>query len=74
LQIQALSLYRQAWRAARSKPAEEQPALKQYIRDEFHKHRDIPRANMMLVEHMLRAGKKKLQMLSMREVTGVHRK
>lgn len=48
MHMQALSLYRQAWRAMRAKPDQEQGALKQFIKDEFRKNKDVPRSNMMV--------------------------
>ncbi|GAB1599630.1 hypothetical protein Ahia01_000240300 [Argonauta hians] len=63
LQCQVLSLYRRLLRASRCKPG-----FKSYIDAEFRRHRDIPRAHTLRIEHLLRNGNRKLELLQRREV------
>ncbi len=61
VQREALSLFRLCLRAARARPsAEERSALVAYARAEFERHRSIKRSDTLRIEHLLRAGRKKL--------------
>uniref|UniRef100_A0A0L8FQG7 Complex 1 LYR protein domain-containing protein n=1 Tax=Octopus bimaculoides TaxID=37653 RepID=A0A0L8FQG7_OCTBM len=63
LQLEVLSLYRQLLRATRNKPG-----FKSYICDEFRRNMTIPRTNILQIEHIIRNGKKKLDLLKRQEV------
>ncbi|XP_077174650.1 succinate dehydrogenase assembly factor 1, mitochondrial [Paroedura picta] len=58
LQQQVLSLYRNFLRAAKDKPG-----FLPRIRAEFRKHAQIPRANVMHIEYLLRRGQRQLEQL-----------
>lgn len=63
LQRQVLSLYRQLLRATKQKPG-----FDSFIRQEFKKNKDIPKRNILHIEHALRRGKQKLKLFKMKEV------
>lgn len=69
----ALALYREALRGARDKAPELRRELELYAREEFETHRSIDRKNYQLIEHFLRVGKRKIDMLKAPEVTSFHR-
>ncbi|XP_060114038.1 succinate dehydrogenase assembly factor 1, mitochondrial [Heteronotia binoei] len=58
LQLQVLSLYRNFLRAAKDKPG-----FLPRIRAEFRKHAQIPRADVMRIEYLLRRGQRQLEQL-----------
>jgi succinate dehydrogenase assembly factor 1 len=64
VQQQTLSLYRLCLRAARARPSsDERAALLAYARAEFERHRGLKRSDTLRIEHLLRAGRKKLASL-----------
>ena len=68
---QVLSLHRLLLRAARSKDATARAAISRQIRDDFERHARLdPRKDVLLVEHLIRAGNKKLAMLRDPNVVG----
>ena len=68
---QVLSLHRSLLRAARSKDATARAAISRQIRDDFERHARLdPRKDVLLVEHLIRAGNKKLAMLRDPNVVG----
>lgn len=71
LQREALSLARSVFRAIRRKPVEAQPALRSAARDAFDASSRVDRNNFARVEHLLRQGKKKLELLQSESVVGV---
>ena len=68
VQKQVISLYRSLMRGAGSKPG-----LKDHIRGEFKKNKDIPRTNIMQIEHLVRWGNKKLKTMDSWQSIGVYR-
>ncbi|PRW33837.1 heat repeat [Chlorella sorokiniana] len=71
LQRQVLSLYRSSLRAARAKPGASGDSLAAMARSEIEKHRDIDRKDILLIEHLIRKGRRQLELLSSASVTGV---
>eukprot|EP00884_Botryococcus_braunii_P001894 jgi/Botrbrau1/11705/Bobra.0195s0034.1 len=62
LQRQVLHFYRSVLRQARIKPENERSGILQYARAEFERNRHADRKNYQLVEHLLRQGKKKVEL------------
>jgi len=58
LQVQVLNLYKQCLRAAQSKPG-----FKDNVQNEFRRNANIPRTETMRIEHMMRSGYRKLDMM-----------
>ncbi|XP_042296076.1 succinate dehydrogenase assembly factor 1, mitochondrial [Sceloporus undulatus] len=58
LQKQVLALYRSFLRASKDKPG-----FLPQIRAEFRKSAQIPRANVMLIEYLVRRGQRQLEQL-----------
>ena len=56
VQKQVLILYRSLLRESAQRPG-----MKEYIREEFQKHKDIPRTNTIQIEYLLRRGNKRLK-------------
>lgn len=71
LQRQVFSLYRAVLRAARSKPADQQAVLQQLARREFERYRGVGTRDIQLIEHLLRKGRRQLDVVSRSEVTGL---
>ncbi len=65
MQKEVLALYRQLLRAARAKDVDTETKAfsATYIRTEFEKHRGVKKTNFQLIEHMLRTGRKQLNLL-----------
>lgn len=68
LQLEVLSLYKQCLRVAQNKPG-----IKENVHYEFRKNAQIPRTELLRIEHLLRQGKRKLKMINDPFVTGVGR-
>ncbi|XP_067830919.1 succinate dehydrogenase assembly factor 1, mitochondrial [Heptranchias perlo] len=58
LQKQVLNLYKQFLRAAKEKPG-----FLPLIQNEFRKHSQIPRTDVMHIEYLLRRGQRQLDLL-----------
>jgi succinate dehydrogenase assembly factor 1 len=71
MQKQAMSLYRDVVRTARAKPGEAGQDALSWARAEFEQHRAIPRTDINRIEHLLRRGRRQLEMLQQADVTGV---
>lgn len=63
LQQQVLSLYRQLLRVTKHKPG-----FNSFIRHEFKKNKEIPKRDILHIEHALRRGKQKLILFKKKEV------
>lgn len=66
MQKQALKLYREALRVIQRKSFrgdDENLKLRQMIRNEFEKHRNVDKRDIMRVEHLLRQGEKQVKRL-----------
>lgn len=71
LQRQVLGLYRDVLRAARTKDAEARASIQQYARSEIDSHMNVDRKNHQLIEHLVRKGRRQLDLLRQPSVTGV---
>ncbi|AGO11452.1 AaceriACR206Cp [[Ashbya] aceris (nom. inval.)] len=71
LQKDVLHLYRECIRVAYTKAPENRPHFIGYIREEFRRHKDLPRKNFVAIEHLLRVGKKKLALYSSPEIKDI---
>ena len=71
LQKQALALYREALRTARTKPQEGRAGIEALARTEFDKYRAIARKDFNRIEHLLRRGKRQIDVLKQADVAGV---
>jgi len=59
LQLKVLSLYRQFLRTARNKPG-----AMQHVQEEFHRNSEIPRLEIVRIEHIIRRAERQLKLLS----------
>ena len=66
-----MSFYRQVIRTARSKNPELRKQILQYARGHLEENKTIERRNVMLVEHLLRKGKKQLELIGEGSVQGI---
>jgi len=66
LQVQVLHLYKQCLRAADNKPG-----FKTNVRIEFRRNAAIPRTDTMRIEHVMRSGYRKLDMMRDPNVSGM---
>ena len=71
LHRQALTLYRLALRAINSKPLEVQQELRGYARAEFERQHNVNPKNLMLVEHLIRVGHRRVETMSSSSVKGI---
>ncbi|KAI9319878.1 hypothetical protein BX666DRAFT_1917072 [Dichotomocladium elegans] len=71
LQQQVINLYRECFRAARTKPAETRPRFHAFIRREFRAH-NIRKSDFGTIEYMLRRGKKQLESYSHPSIQDIH--
>jgi succinate dehydrogenase assembly factor 1 len=69
LQWRVLHLYRDLLRELRSKPADMQRDLKQFIRMEFEKRRGLSRLDVSTIEYFVRMGEKQLELLRSKNLT-----
>ncbi|EGV60152.1 hypothetical protein CANTEDRAFT_132007 [Yamadazyma tenuis ATCC 10573] len=72
LQKQVIHLYRSCVRMAYKKPVEYQPHWRKFTRDEFDKHQHIPKKSFAAVEHLIRAGTRRLEMYSNDQIKDIH--
>jgi succinate dehydrogenase assembly factor 1 len=63
IQREVLGLYRQLLRAVHGKDADSRRIGAEYVRAEFQKQRGVKKTNILLIEHLLRAGRKRLALL-----------
>ena len=71
LQRQVLSFYRDVIRVARSKDPELKSQILQHARNQIEENKTIERRNVMLVEHLLRKGKRQLEILDNGSIQGI---
>ncbi|KAL5560207.1 hypothetical protein UlMin_036418 [Ulmus minor] len=72
MQKQVLGLYRGFLRAARSKSAEDRRRIESLVSAEFHRNaKQVDRKNVLLIEHLLRRGKKQLDQLKSPDTIGL---
>ena len=63
LQKQALALYREVLRVARTKPADGRAGIEALARAEFDTYRGVAKKDFARVEHFLRRGRRQLELL-----------
>lgn len=66
LQVQVLNLYKQCMRAAQSKPG-----FKVNVQNEFRRNSLMPRTDTIRIEHVMRNGYRKLDMMKDPQVSGM---
>jgi len=66
LQVQVLQLYRQCLKAAENKPG-----FKDHVRAEFKRNATMSRTDTMRIEHVMRSGYRKLDMMKDPNVSGM---
>ncbi|EFJ51616.1 hypothetical protein VOLCADRAFT_79757 [Volvox carteri f. nagariensis] len=71
LQRQVLGLYRACLRSIRAKPEEARPSLFAFARSEFERNRNISPRDIQRIEHLLRHGRKLMELLKASEAKGV---
>lgn len=71
LQKDVVRLYRKCVRASFQKGSE-RDAFLQYSRSQFERFRDLNRKDFATIEHLLRTGTRRLEMLSNPSITRVH--
>ncbi|KDQ62286.1 hypothetical protein JAAARDRAFT_30181 [Jaapia argillacea MUCL 33604] len=62
LQREVLSLYRRALRMVRTKPPSTQPNFRLFVQYSFHAQSHISPRNVSAIEHLLRKGKRQIEM------------
>ncbi|CAK9441138.1 uncharacterized protein LODBEIA_P50070 [Lodderomyces beijingensis] len=72
LQRDVLALYKQCIKTSYSKPKETQQHWRNYIREEFHKYRNLPKRQFSTIEHLLRTGSRRLEMFSNPQIKDIH--
>ncbi|KAH3900270.1 Sdh6p SCDLUD_003242 [Saccharomycodes ludwigii] len=72
LQKQVVSLYRNCIRTAYTKPTENRHHFIDFTRKEFGKYKSLPKKEFGAIEHLLRLGNRRLEMLSQSEIKDIH--
>lgn len=70
---QVVALHRDLLRACRSKTPEARVVFTEQIRAEFERHRRLDPRDIINIEHRIRHGRKKLELLRSPSVTGAAR-
>ncbi|KAI3425979.1 hypothetical protein D9Q98_007947 [Chlorella vulgaris] len=71
LQRQVLSLYRSALRISRAKEQQGSLTIAELARADIERHRAVSRKDIQLIEHLIRRGRRQLDLLGTLEVTGM---
>ncbi|KAL4423286.1 hypothetical protein ABPG77_004555 [Micractinium sp. CCAP 211/92] len=71
LQRQVLSLYRSALRVSRNKELAGGDSIAAYAREELDRNRGIDRKDILRIEHLIRKGRRQLDLFRASEVTGI---
>ena len=71
MQKQALALYREVLRIARTKPENGRAGIKDLARSELDRYKGIARKDFNRIEHLLRRGKRQVEVLKQADVAGV---
>lgn len=71
MQKQALALYREVLRTARTKPEDGRAGIEALARIEFDRYKGIARKDFNRIEHLLRRGKRQIDVLKQADVAGV---
>ncbi|KAI5811530.1 complex 1 protein-domain-containing protein [Peziza echinospora] len=73
LQRDVLSLYRACLRQVRLKPVDTRDNFRNFAREEFHKHINLNKKDFDTIEHLLRVGRRKLEVYSMEGIKNISR-
>lgn len=72
LQREVLSLYRRSVRLVRTKPLETRDNWRNYVREEFGKHQKIPKKSFTVIEHLIRVGHRRVEMMLNPSIKDIH--
>ncbi|KAK6454797.1 complex 1 protein-domain-containing protein [Scheffersomyces xylosifermentans] len=72
LQREVLKLYRACIRTVKTKPVDSREHWRSYIREEFEKHRELPKKSFNVIEHLIRTGHRKFEMYSNPQIKDIH--
>lgn len=72
LQRDVLDLYRQCFRAIKTKPAETRDRWRNYVRQEFARGKTVPKKLFSVVEHLLRIGHKRYDTYLNPQIKDIH--
>ncbi|KAK4216047.1 complex 1 protein-domain-containing protein [Rhypophila decipiens] len=64
LRKEVTHLYRQCLRECRKKPAATQSHFRTFARNEFEKYKDVRGRDIQTIEHLLRKGRRQLEIYS----------
>ncbi|KAA8892879.1 complex 1 protein-domain-containing protein [Sphaerosporella brunnea] len=73
IQRDVLSLYRSCLRMIKKKPAESQHNFRDYVRHEFRHNFGLNKKDFATIEHLLRVGRKKLELYSQPGIKNINR-
>ncbi|KAK3329741.1 complex 1 protein-domain-containing protein [Apodospora peruviana] len=73
LQREIIHLYRQCLRECRKKPVATQSHFRYFARTEFDKYKDVRGRDIQTIEHLLRKGRRQLEIYSSPSVKDVQR-
>ncbi|PSC70288.1 Found in Mitochondrial Proteome [Micractinium conductrix] len=71
LQRQVLSLYRNVLRTSRDKVQAGGDSIAAFGRQEFERYRGLDKKDILRIEHLLRRGRRQLELFQTAEVTGM---
>ncbi|RUS26878.1 hypothetical protein BC938DRAFT_483999, partial [Jimgerdemannia flammicorona] len=71
LQQEVVNFYRECFRAARVKPAQNRPHFYSFIRSQFREH-DLKKHDFATIEYLLRRGKRQLETYRERSIDDIH--
>lgn len=72
LQKDVLKLYRTCVRETYKKPVEFRSHWQKFARDEFEKHKAIPKKLFSVIEHLTRVGHKRIELYLNPQIKNVH--
>lgn len=72
LQREVLKLYRACFRSIKTKPHGTRDHWKAYIREEFEKHRSLPKKQFSVIEHLIRVGHRRYEMYLNPNIKDIH--
>lgn len=72
LQREVLKLYRACIRSVKTKPEQNREHWRLYIREEFGKHRHLPKMLFSVIEHLIRVGHRRYEMYLNPNIKDIH--
>lgn len=72
LQREVLKLYRACVRTLKTKPEQNREHWRLYIKEEFGKHRHIPKKLFSVIEHLIRVGHRRYEMYLNPNIKDIH--